>query len=287
MDPSLALNQTLNNPRLHSLSRRFTLLRSSSGDPVTLEDLRSRFAEQRARGAENQISEEEEDMILETLGRIRSRNTAERSEESIEGVDQSSSTERQSVMSTGTASSSLSPSVTSSPGGRSTKRYSNNLFGSGRFRDYTYMRSVASTQSRNGSSRALSITPTESSLSMRGNTSSTAESLRPVTPDGSMLSSSVQSSPNEKTSVRSAPFVPPIPYGEPSLSAAEYRLSKTLGPSVLKRASLALEEAIKEIEEEAEDEIVMPRTAPVPRTSLDQPWQSSELVRYIGSRFKS
>lgn len=59
-----------------SLTRRFTLLRSSSGDPLTLDDLRSKFAEQRVRGVPNQISEEEEDMILETLGRMRTKNAA-------------------------------------------------------------------------------------------------------------------------------------------------------------------------------------------------------------------
>ena len=52
----------------NSLSRRFTLLRES----IDAEELRSRFAEQRARNAEFQVSPEEEDMILETLGRIRS-----------------------------------------------------------------------------------------------------------------------------------------------------------------------------------------------------------------------
>lgn len=54
------------------------------------------------------------------------------------------------------------------------------------------------------------------------------------------------------------------------MSAAEYRISKTLGPSILKRASLALEEAIKEFEDEADDEIVMPRSPPVLRSGFEQ-----------------
>jgi hypothetical protein len=33
---------------------------------------------------------------------------------------------------------------------------------------------------------------------------------------------------------------------------------------------MALDEAIREIEEEAEDEIVMPRSAPISRSSFDQ-----------------
>jgi hypothetical protein len=35
---------------LPSLSRRFTLLRASSGDTVTLDELKSKLAQQRARG---------------------------------------------------------------------------------------------------------------------------------------------------------------------------------------------------------------------------------------------
>lgn len=255
---------------LPDLSRRFSVLRSPSGDPVSLDDLRSRFAEQRARGVDHQISEAEEDMLLDTLGRIRSRTsvTPERSQESIVDGEEISNG-RQSIRSTAPSSSSL----TSSPSGRSAKRYSNNLFGSGRLRDYSYLRSTTSTKSSAGSTRTVSLTPTESSTITRGNVSSLTESLRPLTPEGSTNSQSGHSSPNERGSVRSAPSIPPAPYGEQMqvLSAAEYRLQKTLGPSALKRASLALEEAIKEIEDEVEDEIVMPRTAPIARTSLEQP----------------
>lgn len=217
-------------------------------------------------------------MLLETLGRLRSKPpvTPERSQESVLDGDEAS---RQSFRSSNTVTSSSPPSsLTSSPSGRSAKRYSNNLFGSGRFRDYTYMRSVA--QSKQGSSRVNSFTPTESSVSLRGNTSSMTDSLRPVTPEsGGDPSSSVQSSPNEKLAVRSAPLIPPAPYGGQAMSAAEYRLSKTLGPSVMKRASLALEGAIKELEEDIEDEIVMPRSPPIPRGSFDQARHSPERVR--------
>jgi hypothetical protein len=149
----------------------------------------------------------------------------------------------------------------------SSKRYSNNLFGSGRFRDYSYMRSVS--QAKTASMRT--------SDSSRTHTVSYADSMRPTTPDATS-SSSPPSSP-EKLAVRSAPLAAPAPYGGQPLSVAEYRLSKTLGPSVLRRASLALEEAIKAIEEEAEDEIVMPRSPPIPRGSLDTQRQSTDSVR--------
>lgn len=152
--------------------------------------------------------------------------------------------------------------------GSSPKRYSNNMFGSGRFRDYSYMRSVSQ-------SKTASMRTTDSS---RSHTTS-YDSMRPVTPDANP--SSPASSSAEALTVRSAPLNPPAPYGGQPLSVAEYRLSKTLGPSVLRRASLALEEAIKAIEEEAEDEILMPRTAPVPRGSLETQRQSPETVRSL------
>jgi serine/arginine repetitive matrix protein 2 len=271
---------------------------------LSIEHLKARFAEQRARGAEHQISEEEEDMILETLGQIRSgengggqgngnanvRNGVasqghedagdeEDSSTSREGAavdsDYQASYERSSVRSSNTVASSFvatASSVRSSPSSRSAKRYSNNLFSSGRMRDYNYNRN----QRSGGSQRsAVSIAPTESSLSVKVNST---YSDRPITPDrdGSVGSSSAQSSPmTDKTPVvRSAPLNTPSPYLEHSSSVAEYRLSKTLNPAALKRASLALEEALKEIEEEmgeeAEDEIVMPRSAPAARARYSQ-----------------
>ncbi|KAF9477380.1 hypothetical protein BDN70DRAFT_881285 [Pholiota conissans] len=247
---------------LPDLSRRFSLLRSATGDPVSVDNLRARLANQRARGAPNHISEEEEDMLLETLGRLRSRATPSPGA-SQEQISQGEDGIRNSVRSTGTTTS----SIPSSPG-RSTKRYSNNLFGSGRLRDYTYLKSVASSKGSNASTRTVSLTPTENSTRDSSNAN-----MRPVTPESHTPSSSVQSTP-EKGSIHTAPFVPPIPFSDSAIqafSAAESRLQKTLGPSVLKRASMAIEQAIKEIEDEVEDEILLPRSVPVPRGSLDQP----------------
>lgn len=152
-------------------------------------------------------------------------------------------------------------SLTHSPSsGRSTKRYSNNLFGSGRLRDYSYVRSATS-PSKHSSSRVTSAAPSEVSTS----TSSVfgpSHEYRSTTPENDVL--------DNRQAVRSAPLIPPAPYGERSIPAsAEYRLSKSLGPSAFKRASLALEEAIRELEEDAEDEIVMPRSAPITRANVE------------------
>lgn len=212
-------------------------------------------------------------MILETLRGIRSKSAgiAQKSQESVRERDDPSY--RQSIQSTSTVVSSLPSSSPSSLSGRSAKRYSNNLFSSGRFRDYSYLRNAT----KNGSLRTQSLTPTESSQSYIGNTSSITDSLRPVTPDNNTLTSSTQSTPNERAFEHPASLVLTGSYEEQPLSVAEYRITKTLGPSVLKRASLALEEAIKELEEEAEDEIVMPRrSTPIPRPTVEQPSHQAE-----------
>ncbi|KNZ75470.1 hypothetical protein J132_02803, partial [Termitomyces sp. J132] len=235
---------------LPDLSRRFSLLRSSSGEPVGLDVLRDRLADQRKRGAATHISEEEEDLIFDTLHSFRSGSPAPAEENvNTNSVRESSSTMQSSLSSTSST--------------RSTRRYSNNLFGSSLFNDYNYVRSV--TKNRTSS------TPTKSSC--RRDTTST-DSIRPSTPEstGRTSGSSVHSQQNSiESEVRSAPLM--APYGEQQqhlVSVAEYRISKALGPSVLKRASMALEAAIKEFEEEAEDEILMPRrSTPIPRPSAE------------------
>lgn len=208
-------------------------------------------------------------MILQTLGRIRSKHTASTtqlnrddtntSSTSEVGVDSDYIPERSSHLSSNTASTNYpASSITSSP--RSTKRYSNNLFSSGRLRDYGYLRTISQRTHRS----AVSITHTESSQSLREETSlNSIESLRPVTPDDG-APASPPSSPNDKTPVaRTASLVSSnedLPPQSSVDNGSAFRLSK--------RASAALAEVIKEFEEEAEDEIVLPRTAhPVPRPS--------------------
>ncbi|KAJ4488031.1 hypothetical protein J3R30DRAFT_882868 [Lentinula aciculospora] len=227
---------------LPDLTRRFSLLRYSSGEPLPVDLLRSRLAEQRARGVENHISEEEEDMILESLG-LRTKYAT--------STDKSENTMRQSTRS----------SLTHSPSsGRSAKRYSNNLFGSGRLRDYSYVRSATS-PSKHASSRVTSAAPSEVSTSA-SSTFGPSNDFGSGTPENDAL--------NSEQLVRSAPLIPPSPYGEHgALASAEYRLSKSLGPSAFKRASLALHEAIRELEEDAEDEVVMPRSAPITRAHIE------------------
>ncbi|KAF7304657.1 hypothetical protein MKEN_01179600 [Mycena kentingensis (nom. inval.)] len=228
--PSSSVSDFRTSLILTDLSRRFTLLSAASTltDSSSVDALKSKLANQRARGAANAVSEEEEDMIIETLG-FRSNSKPQSGDEY------------------------------SSRSASSSKRYSNNLFGSSRFRDNSYVRSVQKTSSIRTVDSFRTQTASHDSLI-----------------GGSDARTSTMSSGSDVLAVRSAPLIAPAPYGGQPLSVAEYRLSKSLGTSGLRRASLALEDAIKAIEEEAEDEIVMPRSTPIPRGSLDSQRPSLE-----------
>lgn len=252
----------------HSLARRFTLLRSEDGEFVGLDHLRARFAEQRARGAPNQVSEEEESMILEALGRMRVRTVA--AEQQDDPLSDSGISPRQSSTNSLDASTSslmgnivgnLSP--TPAPGGtkRAQKRHSNNLFGSGKFRDDVYIRTVRGGSVRSALSNAGSDTGT-TSRTLR----SKSNFLRPGSPEEADSSGiSAPSSPNvltdrESLSTSQSAFLDSSPN-----TSTEIRLSDNFHPDLLKRASLVLEEVIREIEEEAEepgidDDIVLLRS---------------------------
>jgi serine/arginine repetitive matrix protein 2 len=232
-----------------SLSRRFTLLRASSGDPVPIDSLKSRFAEQRARGAENHLSEEEEDMFLQTIGRLRSKpSSSSTSGDSTHGLA------RDSLRSGDTPTS----SVTSSPAS-TTKRYSNNMFGSGKLRDYTYLRSVAKERAgKPGAGRRSASSTAFSTISRSGKSS-----------DTSILEDSSQTDPDPPTHDSDAT---PLASGiESSAAELEQGIVKSFQPGHLRRASMALDEVIREIEEEAEgdgdDKILIPRSPAPERAS--------------------
>lgn len=237
-----------------SLSRRFSLLRSSTADPAAFDNhLRNRLADQRARGAENQITEEEEDMLLDALGRLRiRRNTVESSQESLNGTGDPASGAG-GVDENGKKSSTSSTSTTN---GRSGKRYSNNLFSSSRLRDYTYLRTMSSSKSSSSSTRTVSLTPTEASVQKMS-----TSSLLPVTSDQTVTPPASTHLTDVETNEDTTPYL---------VEAVEYQLQTQLGPSNLNRASMALQQAIKEIEDELEEEILLPRTTPIPRGNLDQ-----------------
>ncbi|CAE6407955.1 unnamed protein product [Rhizoctonia solani] len=55
-----------------SLSRRFTLLRGQNGEPLSIDDVRTRLANQRANGHVNQVTEEEQEIMIDALIRAHS-----------------------------------------------------------------------------------------------------------------------------------------------------------------------------------------------------------------------
>ena len=257
----------------HSLTRRFTLLRSEDGEPVGVEHLKARFAEQRARGALNQVSEEEESMILEALGRMRIKAAAAEHQDDLFS-DSGFSPRQSSTNSLDTSTSSLmgnvignvSPTPAPKNTKRPQKRYSNNLFGSGKFRDDVYIRTIRGGSGRSALSNAGSDTTTLSrTLQAKNNF------LRPATPEEADSSGvSAPSSPTVLTDRESLSTSQSAFLDSPSNTSTEIRLSHTFHPDALKRASLALEEVIREIEEEAEepgadDDIVLLRS-----TTADQ-----------------
>jgi hypothetical protein len=234
-----------------SLSRRFTLLRAASGDPVSLDDLKSKLADQRARGTENYLSEEEADMFLQTLGRIRSKpSTSSTSGDSTHGPS------RESLRSTETTTSSVTSTSASS------KRYSNNMFGSGKFRDHTYLRSVAKERSgKGGTGKRSTANSSSSSIS------------------GRMYKSSDMPIPEESTdnelSAHDSDTTPFASGVESSATELEQGIVKTFKPGHLKRASNALDEVIREFEEKVDDDgdgdgddkILIPRSPAPERAS--------------------
>ena len=233
-----------------SLSRRFTLLRAASGDPVTLDDLKSKLADQRARGAENYLSEEETEMFLQTLGRMRSKP----SPTSTSG-DSTHSPARGSVRSTDTTTN----SVTSTSG--SAKRYSNNMFGSGKFRDHTYLRSVAKERAAKGSAgkRGAANSPTSS----RTYKSSDA----PIPEESSHTDTEPSAHDSDTTALASGV--------ETSTSELEQSIVKTFQPGHLRRASMAIDEVMRQFEEkvdgdgdgDGDDKILIPRSPAPERAS--------------------
>jgi len=142
---------------------------------------------------------------------------------------------------------------------REQKRYSNNLFGSGKLRDDVYPRFVRGT-GRSASSNAGSDTSTIS-RTLR----TKFRFLRPGFPEADSSDISAPASPNVLID-RESFSTPQTTFPDSSSNV----LTETQ-PDALKRPSLALEEVIREIEEEAQearvyDDIVLLRS-PV----VDQP----------------
>lgn len=224
---------------LPDLTRRFSVLQQQSGR-ASLEGLREGFAEQRARGAPNAVTEEEEQVILDALSGMRSSARANNEHDSSS-----------SAASTGNDSPGRYASASAPRSTRVNKRHSNNLFGNGAFRDETYARTLP---------RQLSARSAASSSSRNG------PSYRSTTPDNSRSQEST-TSPTSSPESSESPELPSSYGGNSSSSgnndtpprSAAHRLSRSFNPTTLKRVSQSLDEVLSRLEE-AEDEVLVPRT---------------------------
>ena len=273
---STSLNSDFSLDDCHSLSRRFTLLRSSNGDPVNLYDLKNRFAQQRVNGVDHSISEAEEDMLLSALSRIRGNNvfggskggkgTSDGGSSSpFSGTDDLvHSSNRQSALSTTTTatSSALHDSIMSSGASslsaspsRSSKRNSNNMFGAG-FRDRSYMRKQ--TARTTGSNRSvLSTTP-----SVTTSTSALIDSYSNDPPLIDLSEEPVQEV--EEAEREDGPRAISPDEEISSMTTYSLQLPNRLSDSQVKRMSTSLAKVLQEMEEEAEDQVLVPRTPIIP-----------------------
>lgn len=211
-----------------SLSRRFTLLRGQNGEPLSIDDVRSRLAQQRANGHTNQVTEEEEQIMIDALIRAHSIDPTATSGSDSEGYT--------------TATANEHPSEPASP---ASKRHSNNMFGSARFRDQSYIRSATRSHADPPPSH-LTTGPRKTTVS---------------TP--------------------SAPVHLPTASAE-DFSFDAYLSDSQLSPAQIQRASLALQDAvIQEFDEEGEEDeqILAPRSGPLAGGHQPEPHQD-EPVRH-------
>lgn len=247
--------------------------------------IRSKLAQQRAHGAKERITEEEEELMFAALSSIqgirkRGNSTASEVETSVdsqysEGVNgtrlQGTSTGDHSNDSSDSPSgteSSIYPFASLSSHGSSSsppRRHSNNLFGSSRFKDGGYMRSARRTRSSLSANSQDSAQGTAASPSENERHSDLPEvteehgSSTPPTQDEATQTTQ-QLSDKEKTPVFRTTKLPTAP-----------RLSNgnTLTVAQLQRMSAALDRAISAIvenEHDADDDderILAPHSVPL------------------------
>lgn len=203
------------------MSRRFTLLRGQNGEPLSIDDVRSRLAQQRANGHVNHVTEEEEEIMIGALIRAHS-------------IDPTASASDSDGYTTATANDGYSTANTGANDSFVSGYDSPRPFGSS-----SYLRSATkSLVSANPPKRKVTIS--NASASARD----TPKHTGPLAFDASATGAS-----------KSA--------GTGSISFDTYLSNSSFSPAQIRRASLALQDAIQEFEEDEEDErILAPRSGP-------------------------
>ncbi|KZS99005.1 hypothetical protein SISNIDRAFT_480593 [Sistotremastrum niveocremeum HHB9708] len=235
---------------LESLSRRFTLLRAQNAGSA--EDMRDRPANRGATGSEQSILEEEEGMMLHRLNEIRSANRLQNSSSQVSlpqhntdsiiapSIYANSQYSASAIYDTSSSSSNFYPQSPSSGTSRRSKRNSNNLFSSGAARDQSYFRNA-----HKGSGRSLiSLAQSDVSERLTDQDEPVYSGIRPITPDSK--TNSTASSNTSETQLERTPVARKL--NLPSRSAANLP-PQSYSVNSFKRASLALNEVIREIQE--------------------------------------
>jgi serine/arginine repetitive matrix protein 2 len=213
-----------------SLERRFTLLRASNGSPLSLEDMKNKFAIQRAKNAEFTISEDEELVILDQLQRIQ---------------ENSPTTPLHNPDHLASPSSSMFSSQSRSPTSptRRARQYGGGLFSSSQSTDTRLFRKMA----RTGSDRSL-VSKTSGESFMK-HVELIPSSPRPIRteeiPQATTSSNNGAGYISDKTPIARQLNLQPSTSPPPTL-----RHDRNRSQADIARISMALSNVMKEIEEE-------------------------------------
>lgn len=174
-----------------------------------------------------------------------------------------SSTVRQSALST---MSSTAGSVSFGSGSsRASKRHSNNLFNAGQTRDLRYMRKTSNrTISSNRSVLSSATSDSTSGSVANALIDSYADGQgRPITPENDVPYVIESPSPVSAKAAQTSSLLHtgPSDDGLERLKNASARLSRQLTQGQMQRISMSLEGVFREIEEEADDQVLVPRTS--------------------------
>ncbi|KAG8748003.1 hypothetical protein FRC10_009755 [Ceratobasidium sp. 414] len=253
-----------------SLSRRFTLLRSQNGEPLSIEAVRSRLALQRANGHENHVTEEEEEIMIDALIRAHSIDPTASPSDSDQGYVTANGNES-------TFGGRYDSSELPSPVSSSSKRHSNNMFGSGRVRDQNYIRGA--TKSNASAAAAPKRSPRKVTLSTA---SAPVHETQRRRNDPPALELPTDDDEGDQTDVSNLHAVSSP--GQGSVTFDTYLSHSTFSPAQIRRASLALQDVIQEFEEgEEEDEkILAPRSGPLNGANQVEPLQDHESHAHHG-----
>lgn len=151
----------------------------------------------------------------------------------------------------------LASSGTSRPSHRhSNKRYSNNLSGSSRLHDTSYLQTISKTSVESRSTASLTGSDSQGGSVRSTRSFKDIENNNVSQPDNTGVSVEVSNGLPEKGRLKPA-VSPPS-----AQTQASSRMTSDFTPRQMGRTTIALQQVIRRMEEEAEETIVVPRSRP-------------------------